>query len=215
MGTRRQATKDRRDGRQAALRGTGRERLLDAAMRIFAARGYRAASVDEIVTAAGVTKGALYHSFGSKEELFFALLDERVDQAARRLMGITEHAAPDEATAGAVGRGVGDLVEEQGRLVLLLNEYWALAVREPPLRKRFAQRQRALRDALALTLEARHETTGVPLTVPAQDLATAIIAMATGLAQNRLADPTAVPDELFGEMLSLLYDGLAHRAGAA
>ncbi|MFE7133598.1 TetR/AcrR family transcriptional regulator [Streptomyces sp. NPDC057638] len=44
-------------------------RLLSAATRLFAERGYDRTSVQEIVEAAGVTKGALYHYFGSKEDL--------------------------------------------------------------------------------------------------------------------------------------------------
>jgi AcrR family transcriptional regulator len=45
------------------------QRLLAAATRLFAERGYDRTSVQEIVEAAGVTKGALYHYFGSKEDL--------------------------------------------------------------------------------------------------------------------------------------------------
>ncbi len=44
-------------------------RLLDAATRLFADQGYDRTSVQEIVEAAGVTKGALYHYFGSKDDL--------------------------------------------------------------------------------------------------------------------------------------------------
>lgn len=44
-------------------------RLLAAATRLFAERGYERTSVQEIVQAAGVTKGALYHYFGSKDDL--------------------------------------------------------------------------------------------------------------------------------------------------
>ncbi|OON82436.1 TetR/AcrR family transcriptional regulator [Streptomyces tsukubensis] len=45
------------------------QRLLAAATRLFAEQGYDRTSVQEIVEAAGVTKGALYHYFGSKEDL--------------------------------------------------------------------------------------------------------------------------------------------------
>lgn len=47
-----------------------REALLQAARELFGARGYTETSLDDIVRAAGVTKGALYHHFASKEELF-------------------------------------------------------------------------------------------------------------------------------------------------
>jgi AcrR family transcriptional regulator len=203
---------ERLDGRRAEARGTARERLLDAAAEVFAERGYRASSVEDIAAAAGLTKGAVYWNFDSKEDVFFALIEERVDRRARELMGITERAPRETATAPLVSRGVSGFADEQQALVLLLQEYWSLAVRDPALRDAYVKRQRALRERLAEALEARHRTTGVPLTVPAEALATGIIALATGLAQERIADPDGVSDDLLGELLSLLYDGLVHRA---
>lgn len=52
-----------------------RDLLLSKALELFAARGYDAVGVQEIVGAAGVTKPTLYHHFGSKEGLFAALLE--------------------------------------------------------------------------------------------------------------------------------------------
>jgi hypothetical protein len=68
-----------------------------------------------------------------------------------------------------------------------------------------------LRDDLAHALEARHARTGVPLAVPAPALATAFIALAEGLSGEALMDPDSVEEGLFGEVLSLVYDGLAAR----
>jgi AcrR family transcriptional regulator len=65
------------------------QRLLAAATRLFAEQGYDRTSVQEIVEAAGVTKGALYHYFGSKDDLLhevyarvLRLQQERLDQFA-------------------------------------------------------------------------------------------------------------------------------------
>jgi AcrR family transcriptional regulator len=207
-----QAATERRDGRRAGTRGTARERLLDAAAAVFAERGYRAASVDDVAAAAGVTKGAVYWNFEGKEDLFLALIEERVDRRSHELIGLTESAPREVETAPLVSRGISSLVDEQQALVRLVGEFWGLAVRDDEVRKRYVERQRALREHLARALEARHRTTGVPLTVPAEKLATAIIALATGLAQERIADPEAAPEELLGETLSLIYDGLVRRA---
>jgi AcrR family transcriptional regulator len=68
-----------------AITGTGpRERLLIAAVRLFARKGYAATSVREIVEGAGVTKPALYYYFGNKEGVFLAMMEEavRVNRAA-------------------------------------------------------------------------------------------------------------------------------------
>jgi AcrR family transcriptional regulator len=201
------------DGRRSDVRGTARQRLLDAAEHVLADHGYRGASVDDVAAEAGLTKGAFYYNFSSKEELFVSLLEDRFDRRARGLMTLTANASTNEASSAAVSRGLADLIDQHRRLVLMMNEFWALAVRDEALRERWVSRQQALRRDLAKTLSTRHETTGVPLTLPAERLATAIIALADGLAMDRLTEPQAVPDELFGEILSLLYDGLALRAG--
>jgi AcrR family transcriptional regulator len=200
------------DGRRTEHRGTARERLLDAAAEVFAERGYRATTVDDIAAAAGLTKGAVYWNFDSKEALFAALIEERVDRRARELIGVTEHSPRETETAPVVSRGVTSFADEQQTLILLVQEYWSLAVRDRKLRSAYRKRQRDLRRRLASALEARHRTTGVALTFPADKLATGIVALISGLAQERVADPDAVPDELLGELLSLFYDGLVHRA---
>lgn len=56
--------------RKVAQGEATRKALLDAARDLFGARGYAETSLDQIVAAAGVTKGALYHHFGGKEQLF-------------------------------------------------------------------------------------------------------------------------------------------------
>lgn len=204
----------RRDGRRAEARGTAREKLLDSAATVFAEHGYRGTSVDLVAEHAGVTKGALYWHFKNKQALFFALIDERVDRRARELMQITETAPKEQETAPTVSLGTADLVDAEAELILLMHEYWSLAVRDRQLLKSYVERQRSLRQALALALEARHDTTGVPLTFPAVRLATAITALASGLAMDRIADPEAIPTELLGETLALIYEGLVHRAEA-
>ncbi|ANZ43085.1 TetR family transcriptional regulator [Lentzea guizhouensis] len=56
-----------------AVPGTTEQKIIDAAVRLFASQGYDATSVQEIVAAAEVTKGALYHYFRSKDDLLFEI----------------------------------------------------------------------------------------------------------------------------------------------
>lgn len=205
-------TNHRVDGRRRDLRGTARERLLDAAAAELADGGYEGTSLEAIARRAGLTRGAVYWNFASKQELFLELLEQRIYGPSRALMRMPETAPADEATAAAVSEGLATLIREQAPVIMLLFEHWALAVRDPKLRRAFVTRQHALRDALASTLEARHEETGVRLTYSAQRLATAILALGHGIAMAKLVDPD-VPDALHGEILDLLYDGLAFRAG--
>jgi AcrR family transcriptional regulator len=195
----------------AAAGADSRTSLLDAAASVFAAKGYRAATVEEVVAAAGLSKGTFYWNFKSKEDLFQTLLNERIDRPTRALMEITRTAPADRPTASDVSAGLAELIAGQ-RETLLLQEYWAAATRDARLARRYRVRQAALREALAETLEERHRTTGVPLEFPAEDLATAFIALAEGLACEALVDPDAVDSGLFGQILSLVYDGLEARA---
>lgn len=59
-----------------------RSRILTASGNLFSSHGYCGTSLDDIVTAAGITKGAFYHYFKSKEEVCLALLDQALSQAS-------------------------------------------------------------------------------------------------------------------------------------
>ncbi len=194
-------------------RADSRTHLLDAAAGVFAERGFRAATVDQITAAAGLSKGTFYWNFATKEDLFLTLLEERIDRPVRALMEITRDAPADRPTAPAVSEGLAQLLGKERETILLLHEYWAAAARDPTLAARYGDRQTALRAALAEALASRHKRTGVPLGVPANDLATAFIALAEGLASQGLIDSDSVSPGLFGEILSLVYDGLRARAG--
>lgn len=76
--------------RQAERSEATRSALIDAARKLFAAQGFAATPIEEIVARAGVTRGALYHHFRDKEELFRAVVEavqeslmEGVSRAAR------------------------------------------------------------------------------------------------------------------------------------
>ncbi len=61
------------------MSGNNRSIIIEQALNLFAARGYDAVSVQEIVDAAGVTKPTLYHYFGSKHGLLDAVLSEHFE----------------------------------------------------------------------------------------------------------------------------------------
>ncbi|HXJ83399.1 MAG TPA: TetR/AcrR family transcriptional regulator [Candidatus Methylomirabilis sp.] len=75
-----------------------RERILQAALQVFAEKGYHRAAVDDIVRASGTSKGAVYHHFPNKEALFLALVDEL---SARLATAVT---TAIQASQGAVSK---------------------------------------------------------------------------------------------------------------
>ena len=193
----------------------GRDEFLAAALQVFARRGYRQAGVDEIAAAAGYSKGALYWHFSGKEELLLALLEERVDAPMREMVALLESAPPERDMSVEASRAFARRLSSQRDAVLLEREYWSLAIRDPELRDRYAERQTELRGALARALEARVRHLGTPdLPMPAEDVARIVMTIIGGLAVDELLEPGSIRPELLGETLALVYAGLVARAQA-
>ena len=199
----------RSDARDA---DASRRELLEAAAIEFAANGYEATTVDRIVRRAGLSKGTFYWAFDSKEHLFVALLEERLDAPARAVIGVLDKTPSSEPVAPSISRGLADLFSADPQILRLLHEYWSAALRDEAHAARYQRRHGALRHALGSALAARHDQTGVPLTLPAGELAEAFIALAVGLGMSALVEPGSVREGLFGEIASLVYDGMVHAA---
>jgi len=204
------------DRRTRAARAEGREardELLAAALQVFARRGYQQAGVDEIAAAAGYSKGALYWHFSGKEELLMALLEERIDARMREMVALLESAPPDRDMSLEASREFARRLSSQRDAVLLEREYWSLAIRDPELRARYAERQRRLRGALAGALEERARHLGTPdLPMPAEDVARIVMSIIGGLYVDELIEPGSVRADLLGDTLALIYAGLLARA---
>jgi AcrR family transcriptional regulator len=83
---------------------TTRTALVTTARRLFAERGYAQVPAEDIVTAAGVTRGALYHHFADKQQLFRAVFEElEAEVTAEIAAAIT--AAPDRSAGMVAGLG--------------------------------------------------------------------------------------------------------------
>jgi TetR/AcrR family acrAB operon transcriptional repressor len=85
---------------------SSRERILDAAMEIFARYGYRRASMDQVAEAAGLTRQAVYHHFQNKEALFRAAVEALHD-------GALEAAVAAGAAAEQAGQSLADVLALQ------------------------------------------------------------------------------------------------------
>jgi AcrR family transcriptional regulator len=90
--------------RQASRSASTRARLIRAARRLFARNGYAAVGTEEIVRRAGVTRGALYHQFADKQDLFLAVY-EQVEQDLTERVAATlgEVSSPFAALRAGIG----------------------------------------------------------------------------------------------------------------
>ncbi len=213
---------------RAESRTRTRSLLLDASERVFARRGYRGASLDEIAAEAGFSKGAVYSNFASKEDLFLALLDRHLDasgaaarSAATAVRPPGPHdgpgpgtGAPAAAGPAAAGGSAPDPVSALAELAtpadpaawewgLLTMEFFLYAAREPAVKDRLAAILEGQRTHLASMLEAAWPqlTSGA---LGPRDVASVIMALSTGLGVQVVLDPGSIDPSLFPRVLEAL-----------
>jgi AcrR family transcriptional regulator len=195
----------RRRLRQAERRAQTREKLVKAAGKVFARHGYERATLDGIADEAGLSKGALYYNFASKEELFLTLLEERLAERLGGVEGVFETGAPPLDQNREAAQRFLEGLERDPRWAPLFFEFLAYCARDPGRRAHFAERfLRAARRPLAQVIERRFESLGLDPPMPAEELALCVDALANGIVIERLFDPDAVADDLLGRGLWLL-----------
>ena len=126
-----------------------RERILDAALRVFAERGYDGASVTQICEQAGVSKGALYHHYPTKQTVFLALLEHwltSVDAGLETLRKGQADIAELLLQMADFSHQVFDAAD--GRLPMFL-EFWSQASHDPTIWKATIAPYRRYRDYFA------------------------------------------------------------------
>ncbi|QAY69375.1 TetR/AcrR family transcriptional regulator [Xylanimonas protaetiae] len=144
----------------SARRERTRERLLDAAVQVFARVGFGAASVEAIAEAAGFTRGAFYSNFESKEHLFLALTDrqfrEQVVALEAAVASVGADVVHDRHVDRSAIRTVLALVTEGkapgARWHLVGVEFELLAMRDPAVAAAWRDQQRTMRTELAEAL---------------------------------------------------------------
>jgi AcrR family transcriptional regulator len=184
-----------------------RTALLDAAARVFIRLGFQASSVEQISAEAGYSRGAFYSNFSSKEELFVALLHERLfarytEMYEQRLVDPTR--TPSLRETGEELAAVQTRREDRWLLRLWL-ECLVQASRDDQFRELAATFWRGNRARGERLIAA-----GVPEHAErAKAIASAMIALDIGLAIQHMVDPDDAPLDLYPELYPLLFAGLA------
>lgn len=194
-----------RSGRRALTRA----RLLEAAARVYARRGFDGATLDEVASEAGLTKGAVYDHFGSKDNLLLALLEEHVSAQIAEQIALFD---PTNDTAARLARGADrwmkELDEDPGAFRLFV-EAWVQAQRDEGFRQRLAAGMQAWRETFTTFGKRRIEHVGVEASDGAvEQVANALLALGIGLGIARLIEPDSVPPELLGVASGVLIGAL-------
>jgi AcrR family transcriptional regulator len=200
---------------RAERREQTRQELVSAAEACFVSRGFHASSVDEVAERAGYTKGAVYSNFASKEDLFFAVYEGRVERVLAEVVpGLRQGSAEgafDWLATGAIERRDRD----DGWLAVFF-EFWAHVLRHPELRERFAAIHARFLEPMAEGVRQLAEDRGLALPgdVTASQVVLAWNAMELGLGLERLTQPQAVDGAMGRRMGWLLLDAVLGAAQA-
>jgi AcrR family transcriptional regulator len=187
-----------------------RERVVQAAQRLFEGQGFHATSVDQVAREAGYTKGAVYSNFASKEDLFFAVYERRVERAVADVERTVAHATDPAAALGELSLAAARRRGKDDGWLAVFFEFWAHVVRQPNLRERFAEFHTRALEPLIAALESWASTRQVDLPDDPRKLTVAVYAMQLGLSLERLTLPELVDERLGWRMGSLFLEDLEH-----
>jgi len=184
-----------------------RRRLLDAALPVFAGSGYERATVDEIVREAGFSKGAFYVHFESKEDLFWAMLEERIIRQQEAFRQALDHNRSAQENIQALLTTIFAIFRRDVMWSALFIEFVAHAARNEKVRERLASMYQNWRDFTVETLKQGREVGHVREDLDVDFVATVMIALIEGMImQARLAPAVVRPEDAI-EPLSRLLAG--------
>ncbi|MGH3358852.1 MAG: TetR/AcrR family transcriptional regulator [Nocardioidaceae bacterium] len=192
----------RPQSRRRPYRSQTRRRVLDAAFEVFGRQGIAASSLSEVAAAADLTKGAVYSSFASKDELVLALMEDQAGQRIEASLAVIERAEALSVTE--VGQVLVRAMHADAAWHRLLAEYFALSYQDSERRAALRQRRREVREAVARALAGVSERLEIEFPMPPDDLAVVLLALSNGLAVESEIDPDGVPDDLLGRVLGLI-----------
>ena len=205
------STKENAMGKHAPT-AVRRAQILEAASRCFADNGYYETSIDDIGAIAGLSKGAIYHHFPSKREIFVDLLASWSADLQSRWQAI-------DASAGAIGtiaresQEALDWAEEITPLTRATLEFYAHAARDEGLQQQVA----AVCDTIRRHLVGLFETAraaGFASGVDPVPMANAVMGLFEGLILIKIVDPDGVDvPSAWREIMAVLIRGLAAGEG--
>ena len=174
-------------------RAQTQDRLLDAAIALFAEKGVHGASVEEICERAGFTRGAFYSNFASKDDLLVAAVERKGEQILRAARQATDSVPGERIEPGSVD----DVIRAAMDVFLAshpIDHQWLLArgemrlyaLRNPSVRAPLRAVEQSLDTLLTQAIQAVVERQGAHLTIPPEQFVTLLNGYHEALASQAL-----------------------------
>jgi AcrR family transcriptional regulator len=172
-----------------------RRRLLDAALEVFAKKGFNGARIEDVCAAAGYTRGAFYSNFTTKDELFFALFDAHAARVLDRFRRQAETGADDPPTLAGIAAALADVDADERTWYLVTTEFTLSAIRDPEAARLLAEHDGRLRAAAVELLVEQLRRAGRMLKphTDAEELVRVLIAIREGGLAQSYVEPERLP----------------------
>lgn len=189
-----------------------RNRILQMAEECFSHDGYDKTSVATICERAGVSKGAFYHHFTTKHEVFMALLNRWLGGLDEQLTSLqtVQTTVPEElrSMSGLIG-GVFQVAENRFPLFL---EFWSQSVRDPEVWKITVAPAHHYQDFFARMIEQGIEE-GSLRSTDVQTASRVIVSLMMGLLVQGLLDPQGMDwEKVAREGIQIVLEGMERKA---
>jgi AcrR family transcriptional regulator len=181
-----------------------KQRILDAAYLVFSRQGYGQATVDDVAREAGISKGALYHHFPGKEQLFHALLQDRVRSCRDHMLdAVGEIRSLPEAIRAAIETSFSSHHADPDWTPMFM-EFWGQATRDEYARSIVSTAYSNCRETVAQILRAGQGLGFVRPGLDTDTVAVLYLAMVDGIRLRAQMDTTVDVDrtkELMADMI--------------
>jgi len=183
--------------------------ILEAALTIFVKKGYSETRMDDIVQELGLSKGAIYHHFQSKRDLFIALIEHWMDQYSPIETEGKLHARPSSEIIHHIARFTARLFQRNPNWFLVEPEIWSFSNRDPEIRELSGQLYARMLESFE-TLVKRGIRYGEFKDVNARLIAMSIMTSLHGMIWFALFKPNDLSLEEYVTLnMELILDGIA------
>ncbi len=165
-----------------------RNRIMMAAISEFAQHGYDATSVAQICQAAGVSKGAFYHHFPSKQAMFLALLESWLDLLDAQMLAVRSGSDSVADSLDTMSGLMGIVFQSAGGYLPMFLEFWTQASHDPAVWETVIAPYRRYQEYFATMIQEGIDEGSLKPTDP-QVTARVMVALAVGLLLQGLLDP--------------------------